>query len=53
MTNPSWDFPPAQDYLMQLPARIRKLAERAAMRKKKAKKSLVKFSWIFNTPLEV
>ena len=30
---------------MQLPARIRKLAERGAARKRKGGKSLIKFSW--------
>ena len=42
-----------QDYLMQLPGRIRKLSERATARKKRGKPSLVKFSWIFNKELEI
>jgi acyl-[acyl-carrier-protein] desaturase len=38
----------AQEYLMQLPPRIRKLAERASARKSKVKPANVGFSWIFN-----
>ena len=33
---------------MKMPGRVRKLSERAAARKAKAKKSPVEFSWIFN-----
>ena len=33
---------------MKLPARIRKLAERANQRKKKIEPEAVKISWIFN-----
>lgn len=36
----------AQDYVMRLPGRIRKLAERTTSRKKKG--STAKFSWVFN-----
>jgi acyl-[acyl-carrier-protein] desaturase len=43
----------AQEYLMKLPARFRKLSERAAARKAKAKPARVQFSWIFDKPLEV
>ena len=44
---------PPQDYLMQLPPRIRKLAERAATRKAKATPLDVIVSWIFNRPVSV
>lgn len=43
----------AQEYLCKLPERIRKLSERAAARKAKAKKNPVSFSWIFDRQLEV
>jgi acyl-[acyl-carrier-protein] desaturase len=43
----------AQEYLVALPTRIRKLAERAATRKAKAKRTQVAFSWLFNRELEV
>ena len=33
---------------MKMPGRVRKLSERAAARKAKAKKGPVEFSWIFN-----
>lgn len=36
----------AQEYLVKLPDRIRKLAERAQARKKKG--AVANFSWIFN-----
>lgn len=38
---------------MKLPARFRKLSERAAARKAKAKPAQVQFSWIFDKPLQV
>lgn len=38
----------AQEYLIKLPDRIRKLSERAAARKAKAQKHTESFSWIFN-----
>lgn len=43
---------PKQEYLMALPARFRKLAERAAARKAKAVPARVKFSWIFNRDVQ-
>lgn len=43
----------AQEYLMQLPPRIRKLAERASMRKSKVKPVDVTFSWIFNKEVSI
>lgn len=43
----------AQDYLIKMPDRIRKLSERAAARKSKAKRVDVQFSWIFNRKLSV
>lgn len=42
------DAAEAQEYLMKLPGRIRKLTERANARKAKAKKREQEFSWIFN-----
>jgi acyl-[acyl-carrier-protein] desaturase len=36
-----------------MPDRVRKLAERAAARKSKAKPAQVQFSWIFNRPMTV
>lgn len=43
-----------QEYLMKLPNRIRKLAERAASRKAKAEKHKeVQFSWIYDRPLDL
>lgn len=47
------DAAEAQEYLMKLPDRIRKLSERAAARKAKGPKNEVNFSWIFNKPLEI
>ncbi|KAI7835365.1 hypothetical protein COHA_010727 [Chlorella ohadii] len=44
----SGDAAEAQEYLMKLPTRMRKLAERAAARKAKSPPTRVKFSWIFN-----
>jgi acyl-[acyl-carrier-protein] desaturase len=43
----------AQEYLARLPDRIRKLAERSAARKGKAKPVRVQFSWVFNRQLDV
>jgi acyl-[acyl-carrier-protein] desaturase len=43
----------AQEYLVALPPRIRKLAERAAGRKAKAAKHSVAFSWIFNKEVTI
>lgn len=42
----------SQEYVMKLPERIRKLAERASARKAKAKKVDVQFSWIFDRNLK-
>lgn len=47
------DAAEAQEYLCKLPARFRKLAERASTRKAKVKKSLVSFSWVFNKELTI
>ncbi len=44
--NISGEAAEAQEYLVKLPDRIRKLAERANARKKKGSTST--FSWIFN-----
>lgn len=41
----------AQEYLCNLPPRIRKLAERASSRKAKLAPVDVTFSWIFNRKL--
>lgn len=43
----------AQEYLMKLPTRIRKLSERAAARKAKGPKKDVSFSWIFDQKLAI
>lgn len=43
----------AQQYVCDLPERFRKLAERAAGRKTKAPPVTLRFSWVFNRPLEV
>lgn len=43
----------AQEYVLALPDRIRKLSERALARKQKAKKVRAQFSWIFDRPLEI
>jgi len=40
----------AQEYVMKLPGRIRKLAERAASKRAKADEKPVKFSWIYDRP---
>lgn len=41
-----------QEYLMKLPARFRKLSERAAARKAKTVPARVKFSWIFEREVQ-
>lgn len=41
----------AQEYLMKLPERIRKLSERAAARKAKVVQPEIKFSWVSNRPV--
>jgi acyl-[acyl-carrier-protein] desaturase len=42
----------AQEYLVKLPARVRKLAERAAARRAKAPRVTdAKFSWIYDRPI--
>lgn len=43
----------AQEYLVKLPNRIRKLSERAAARKAKNKGATAQFSWIFNRQVEL
>ncbi len=44
----------AQEYLMKMPDRVRRLAERAAARKTKAGKTAkAQFSWIFNRTVDV
>ncbi len=47
------DAAEAQEYLMKLPARIRKLSDRANARKAKAPKKEVSFSWIFDHKLSI
>ena len=47
------DAAEAQEYLMKLPARIRKLSDRANARKAKAPKKEVSFSWIFDQKLSI
>jgi acyl-[acyl-carrier-protein] desaturase len=42
-----------QEYLMGLPKRIRKLAERAAARKKKDKTKHGSFSWVYDRPVQL
>lgn len=49
---PPWASAP-QEYLMGLPSRIRKLSERAATRKAKAKPQDVAFSWVFNRTVSI
>lgn len=48
----SGDAAEAQEYLIKLPARIRKLAERASARKK-AKPVTSQFSWIYDRPVDL
>jgi acyl-[acyl-carrier-protein] desaturase len=43
----------AQEYVAALPDRIRKLGDRAAARKAKAKTQPVEFSWIFNRSVDI
>ncbi|PSC67158.1 Acyl-[acyl-carrier] desaturase chloroplastic [Micractinium conductrix] len=43
----------AQEFVCNLPARIRKLAERKAVRKQKAQKNSVKFSWLYDRQLTI
>lgn len=43
----------AQEYVMALPPRIRKLAERKAVRKAKAQKTAVQFSWLYDRQLAI
>lgn len=43
----------AQEYLLKMPDRVRKLAERANARKGKATPAAVQFSWVFNRQLSV
>jgi hypothetical protein len=38
---------------MKMPDRVRRLAERAAVRKAKVKPVQVQFSWIFNRPMSI
>lgn len=47
------DAAEAQEYLMKLPARIRKLSDRAAARKAKGAKTDVSFSWIFDNTINI
>ena len=47
------DAAEAQDYLVRMPDRVRKLAERAAARKAKGKSVQAQFSWIFNREVPV
>ena len=49
----SGDAAEAQEYLMKLPARIRKLSERVGARKAKLPKKEVSFSWIFDNKLAI
>lgn len=49
----SGDAAAAQEYLMKMPDRVRRLAERAAARKSKVKPVQVQFSWIFDRSLNV
>eukprot|EP00898_Chlorokybus_atmophyticus_P004043 jgi/Chlat1/463/Chrsp103S01079 len=43
----------AQDYVMRLPARVRKIAERAEAKKAKADKEVRPFSWIYGREVEL
>ena len=49
----SGDAAAAQEYLVRMPDRVRKLAERANARRSKAKPAAVQFSWIFDRPMMV
>jgi len=44
----------AQQYLIRMPDRVRKLAERATLREQKAQKGQTSpFSWVFDRPVEL
>lgn len=43
----------AQEYLVKLPDRIRKLSERAAARRAKASHPVSSFSWVFDRPVQL
>lgn len=43
----------AQEYLIKLPDRIRKLSERAAARRAKATHPKSNFSWVFDRPVQL
>lgn len=43
----------AQDFLVKLPERIRKLSERAAARRAKAAHPSANFSWVFDRPVQL
>jgi acyl-[acyl-carrier-protein] desaturase len=43
----------AQEYLAKLPARIRKLSERAMARRMKGPTQTAKFSWVYDRPVEL
>ncbi|KAI8463447.1 MAG: stearoyl-ACP-desaturase [Monoraphidium minutum] len=49
----SGDAAAAQEYLVKLPDRIRKLAERSNARKSKVKPVRAQFSWVFNRAVDV
>jgi acyl-[acyl-carrier-protein] desaturase len=49
----SGDAAAAQEYLVKMPDRVRRLAERAAARKAKAPSAQVQFSWVFNRSIGV
>lgn len=42
-----------QEYLVKLPARIRKLSERAAARRSKAPTQHAEFSWVYDRPVQL
>ena len=52
-TGLSGDAAGEQEYLMKLPDRIRKLAARAAQRKKKGATQHGKFSWVYDRPVQL
>lgn len=43
----------AQEFVCTLPTRIRRLAERKAVRKAKTAKEPVRFSWLYDRPLDL
>ena len=53
LTGLSGDAARAQDYVCNLPARIRKLAQRASERKAKVPKHKTAFSWVYGRAVEV